>query len=214
VISSRGSPSVALTIVPADTISEAVAISPARYRFGPSRGTSASRRWLIICSTVKRFLGISAPFKMDPEAKYLTQQMDKVNGGQVRNGRIGQNEVLGTENHSMYIGNRNGTVSGPVIAGLEIPYFSVRFARNTYDDQDVMTSGFGFDDAVFQETVMRFQPVGSGSQTQIELDFSTRVFKFQATGIPISVTLLLLSFSLAFFGLAARRRVGCQSSAG
>lgn len=130
------------------------------------------------------------------------------------NGRIGQNEVLGTENHSMYIGNGNGTVSGPVIAGLEILYFSVRFAGNTYDDQDVLTSGFGFDDAVFQETLMRFQPVGGGSQTQVELDFRTRVFEFQATGIPIPGTLFLLSFSLVFFGAAARRRVGCQSSAG
>jgi hypothetical protein len=37
----------------------------------------------MIYSTVKRFLGISAPFKMDPEAEYLTQQMDPVKGGQV-----------------------------------------------------------------------------------------------------------------------------------
>jgi len=35
----------------------------------------------MICSTEKRFLGISAPFKMDPEAKYLTQLMDPVKGG-------------------------------------------------------------------------------------------------------------------------------------
>jgi hypothetical protein len=36
---------------------------------------------LIICSTVKRFLGISAPFKRDPDANSLTQQMDPVKGG-------------------------------------------------------------------------------------------------------------------------------------
>jgi hypothetical protein len=36
---------------------------------------------LIICSTVKRFLGISAPFKMDPDANSLTQKMDPVKGG-------------------------------------------------------------------------------------------------------------------------------------
>ena len=34
----------------------------------------------MICSTEKRFLGISAPFKMDPEAKSLTQQMEPVKG--------------------------------------------------------------------------------------------------------------------------------------
>jgi hypothetical protein len=47
----------------------------------PSGSRRQSRlRWLIICSTVKRFLGISALFTMDPEAKYLTQFMDPVKG--------------------------------------------------------------------------------------------------------------------------------------
>jgi hypothetical protein len=35
-------------------------------------------------STVKRFLDISAPLKMDPEVEYLIQQMHPVKGGQVR----------------------------------------------------------------------------------------------------------------------------------
>jgi hypothetical protein len=34
----------------------------------------------MICSTEKRFLGISAPFKIDPDANSLTQQMEPVKG--------------------------------------------------------------------------------------------------------------------------------------
>lgn len=121
------------------------------------------------------------------------------------NGRIGQNVVSGTEYHSMYIGNGNGTVAGPVIDGLEILYFFVRFAGEAFEDQDVLSSGFSSGDAIFQEAVMRFQPVGGGSQTQVELDFSTRTFVFAATAIPTPGTLILLGVGLARLGYSRRR---------
>lgn len=121
------------------------------------------------------------------------------------NGRINQHQARGgTEYHEMSIGNGEGSLSGPVIGGLEIVYFFVRFRGDTFDDQDTMTNGFTANDAVFQDAVLRFEPLGGGSQIQVELNAFTRTFEFSTTGLPAPGALAMLGFGL--FGLGIRRR--------
>lgn len=120
------------------------------------------------------------------------------------NGLIRQINGSTNELQEMEIGNGKGTLSGPVIGGLEILYFFVRFAGDTFDDRSVLSSGFTTSDAFIQDLVMRFIPVGGGSQVQVELHALTRTFEFSATSVPSPGALALLGFGL--LGLGCRRR--------
>lgn len=119
------------------------------------------------------------------------------------NGRMRQINGSTNELQEMEIGGGNGTLTGPVIGGLEILYFFIRFAGDTFDDRGVLSSGFTTADAFIQDAVMRFQPVGGGSQVQVELNSLTRTFEFSAASVPGPGALALLSFGL--IGVRLRR---------
>lgn len=118
------------------------------------------------------------------------------------NGELTQHQSLGVDNHEIYIGNGNGTLSGPVVGGLEILYFWVRFQGEMFGSQSVLTSGFTPDDAFVQDIIMRFLPVGGGSQVQVELTNMT--FSFSAESVPAPGALVLLGFGLIGLGMKHR----------